>query len=177
VTLPLAVTEGDAARKPRVARLKAGAKRPDFPALPWTWDTSIEMVSAPGAAAFEEGAFYEHGGLSLQECVTPVLDVMAGAGTASGVTTPTQIEAIRWTGQRCRIDFAPPDTEIVAELRLAPGDSDSVVGGPKQPSDPGEIKVLVDEEKAAKGTTAYVVLLAPDGAVLAQRKTVVGGAE
>ena len=177
VTLPLAVTEGDAARKPRVARLKAGAKRPDFPVVTWTWDTSIEMVSAPGAAAFEAGTFYEHGGLSLQECVIPVLDVTTGAGTAGGATTTAQIEAIRWTGQRCRIDFAPADTEVVAEVRLAPGDSGSVVGGPKQPSDPGEIKVLVDEDRAAEGTTAYVVLLAPDGAVLAQRKTTVGGAE
>jgi hypothetical protein len=177
VALPLAVTEGDTARKPRVARLKVGVKRPDFPAVPWTWDTSIEMVSAPGAAAFEAGTFYEHGGLSLQECVIPVLDVAVGAGTASGVTTTAQIEAIRWTGQRCRIDFAPPDAEIVAEVRLAPGDSASVVGGPKRPSDPGEIKVLVDEDKAAEGTTAYVVLLAPDGAVIAQRMTTVGGAE
>jgi hypothetical protein len=177
VTLPLAVTEGDTARKPRVARLKVGVKRPDFPAVPWTWDTSIEMVSAPGAAAFEAGTFYEHGGLSLQECVIPVLDVAVGAGAASGVTTTAQIEAIRWTGQRCRIDFAPPDAEVVAEVRLAPGDSASVVGGPKQPSEPGEIKVLVDEDKAAEGTTAYVVLLAPDGAVIAQRMTTVGGAE
>ena len=35
----------------------------------------------------------------------------------------------------------------------------SAVGGPKSPSEPGEIKVLVDEEQAAEGTTAYVVLL------------------
>jgi len=176
-TLPLAVTEGDAARKPRVARLKAGAKRPEFPIIAWTWDTSIEMVSAPGAAAFEAGTFYEHGGLSLQECVIPVLDVTTGAGVTRGTATSAQIEAIRWTGQRCRIDFAPPDVEVVAEVRLAPGDSGGVVGGPKQPSDPGEIKVLVDEDRAAEGTTAYVVLLAPEGVVLAQRKTTVGGAE
>ena len=79
--------------------------------------------------------------------------------------------------ERCRIDFTPPDSEVVAEVRLTPGDSASVVGGPKQPSDPGEIKILIDEDKAAEGTTAYVVLLAADGAVLAQRKTIVGGAE
>jgi len=177
VTLPLAVTEGDIARKPRVARLKAGAKRPEFPITAWTWDTSTEMVSAPGAAAFEAGTLYEHGGLSLQECVIPVLHVATGAGVVGGAATSVQIEAIRWTGQRCRIDFAPTDIEIVAEVRLAPGDSSSMVGGPKQPSDPGEIKVLVDEDRAAEGTTAYVVLLAPDGAVLAQRKTTVGGVE
>lgn len=73
VNLPLAVTEGDAARKPRVARLKAGAARPDFPVVPWTWDSTVEMVSAPGAAAFESGTIYDHGGLSPQECVIPVI--------------------------------------------------------------------------------------------------------
>lgn len=173
VTLPLAVTEGDAARKPRVARLKAGAARPDFPIIPWTWDTSVDMVSAPGAAAFEAGTFYEHGGLSPQECVIPVIEVSARAGA----TGPSRIEGIRWTGQRCRIDFEPAEADVVAEVRLSPGDPSSAVGGPKSPSEPGEIKMLVDEDKAADGTSAYVVLLGPDGAVIAQGQTTVGGAE
>lgn len=172
VELPLAVTEGDAARKPRVARLKAGAARPDFPIVDWTWGISIEMVSAPGAAAFEAGTIYEHGGLSHQECVTPVLEVAASAGDSG----PAQIAGIRWTGQRCRIDFDPAEADVVAEVRLAPADAASTVGGPKPPSEPGEIKVLVDEEEAAEGTTAYVVLLSADGAVIAQRQTTVGGA-
>jgi hypothetical protein len=171
VTLPLAVTEGDAARKPRVARLKAGAARPDFPIVPWTWDSSVEMVSAPGAAAFESGAIYEHGGLSPQECVIPVVEVSVSAAAAG----PAQIEAIRWTGQRCRVDFEPAEADVVAEVRLSPGDASSAVGGPKAPSEPGEIKVLVNEEDAAEGTAAYVVLLAEDGTVVAQRQTTVGG--
>jgi len=173
VTLPLAITEGDAARKPRVARLKAGASRPDFPIVPWTWDASVEMVSAPGAAAFEAGTLYEHGGLSPQECVIPVLDITAG----DGATAPARIEGIRWTGQRCRIDYQPAEADVVAEVRLAPGDPSSAVGGPKAPSEPGEIKVLVDEDQAAERTTAYVVLLTPDGATVAQRQTIVGGGE
>ena len=171
VSLPLAVTEGDAARKPRVARLKAGAARPDFPIVPWTWDDSVEMVSAPGAAAFEAGTIYEHGGLSPQECVIPVIEVLASAG-ASG---PARIEGIRWTGQRCRIDFEPTEADVTAEVRLAPGDPATAVGGPKSPSEPGEIKVLVDEEEAAEGTTAHIVLLSEDGSVIAQRQTTVGG--
>lgn len=173
VTLPLAVTEGDAARKPRVARLKAGAARPDFPIIPWTWDTSVDMISAPGAAAFEAGTYYEHGGLSPQECVIPVIEVSA----RDGATGPAQIEGIRWTGQRCRIDFEPAQADVVAEVRLSPGDPSSTVGGPKPPSEPGEIKVLVDEDQAADGTAAYVVLIGPDGAVIAQHQTTVGGAE
>lgn len=172
VDLPLAVTEGDAARKPRVARLKAGAARPDFPIVDWTWDPSIEMVSAPGAAAFQAGTIYEHGGLSHQECVIPFLEVSASSGDSG----PVQISGIRWTGQRCRIDFEPAEADVVAEVRLAPADPTSTVGGPKSPSEPGEIKVLVDEEEAAEGTTAHIVLLAADGTVVAQRQTTVGGA-
>lgn len=173
VTLPLQVTEGDASRKPRVARLKSSSARPDFPILPWTWDSSVDMVSAPGTAAFEAGRLYEHGGLSLQECVIPVVTVTGG----DSLLTPVQIEAVRWTGQRCRIDYGPAEAEIVAEIRLRPGDSLSAVGGPKSPSEPGEVKVLVDEERAPAGATAWVVLLDPNGGVLAQTQTTVGGVE
>jgi hypothetical protein len=170
VELPLAITEGDAARKPRVARLKMGVARPDFPVVDWTWDSSIQMVSAPGAAAFEAGTIYEHGGLSHQECVIPVLEVSPSTGEGA----PVQIAEIRWTGQRCRIDFEPAEADVMAEVRLAPADPSSTVGGPKAPSEPGEIKVLVDEETAAEGTAAFVVLLSAAGSVVAQRQTTVG---
>lgn len=173
VTLPLQVTEGDAARKPRVARLKAAAARPDFPILPWTWDSSVEMVSAPGSAAFEAGRFYEHGGLSLQECVVPVVTVTPG----DSFVAPVQIEAVRWTGQRCRVDYGPTEAEVVAEIRLRPADASSVVGGPRPSAEPGEVKVLVDEEQAPAGATAWVVLLDRNGGVLAQAQTMVGGTE
>ncbi|MBY6706231.1 BREX-1 system phosphatase PglZ type B [Rhodococcus sp. BP-241] len=170
VELPLAITEGDFARKPRVARLKAGAARPDFPIVDWAWGTAIEMVSAPGASAFEAGTIYEHGGLSHQECVTPIIEIAASSSDVG----PAQIAGIRWTGQRCRIDFEPPQADVTAEVRLAPADGATNLGGPKSPSEPGEIKVLVDEEQATEGTEAYVVLLTADGSVVAQRQTVVG---
>ncbi|MGO1267548.1 MAG: BREX-1 system phosphatase PglZ type B, partial [Microbacterium gubbeenense] len=173
VSLSMQITEGDAARKPRVARLKAAAARPDFPILPWTWDPSVDMVSAPGAAAFESGCLYEHGGLSLQECVIPVITVTLGDSTAA----PAQIEAVRWTGQRCHIDYRPAETEVVAEIRLRPADASSAVGGPKSPTEPGEVKVLVDEERGPAGVNAWVVLLDLNGGVLAQAQTTVGGDE
>lgn len=173
VSLPIQVTEGDATRKPRVARLKAAAVRPDFPILPWTWDSSVDMVSAPGAAAFEAGCLYEHGGLSLQECVVPVVTVTRG-GSA---TAPVQIEAVRWMGQRCRIDYGPAEADVAAEIRLRPSDASSAVGGPKLPTEPGEVKVLVDEEQAPAGVNAWVVLLDPGGGILAQAQTTVGGIE
>lgn len=171
VELPLAVTEGDSARKPRVARLKAGANRPAFPIVDWTWGPGIQMVSAPGAAAFVSGTTYEHGGLSHQECVVPIIEISSSAGSAE----PAQIVNLRWTGQRCRIDFEPAEADVVGEVRTAPADAASAVGGPKSPTEPGEIKVLVDEDKAAAGIVAFVVLVSPDGAVVAQCQTTVGG--
>lgn len=173
VTLPLQVTEGDAARKPRVARLKAEAARPDFPILPWTWDSSVDMVSAPGTAAFETGRLYEHGGLSLQECVIPVVTVTRG----DTAIAPVVIDVVRWTGQRCRIDYVPAEADVVVEIRLRPADASSAVGGPKTPAEPGEVKVLVDEELAPAGATAWVVLVDQNGGVVAQTQTTVGVTE
>jgi hypothetical protein len=173
VELPLAITEGDAARKPRVARLKVGAVRPDFPIIPWTWSSTVEMVSAPGAAAFESGTIYEHGGLSPQECVIPVIEVSRSATPPA----PARVIGIRWTGQRCRVDFEPVEADISAEIRRAPVDAASTISGPKLPSEPGEIKLLVDEEQANEGEVVYVVLVGPDDAVVAQRQTTVGSKE
>ena len=175
VTLPLAVTEGDTARKPRVARLKAGAETSRLPGRHVDLGHFDRDGERSGCRSVRGRNLLRARRAESSGVRDPGNRHHSGVGTAGGATTTAQIEAIRWTGQRCRIDFAPADTEVVAEVRLAPGDSGSVVGGPKQPSDPGEIKVLVDEDRAAEGTTAYVVLLAPDGAVLAQRKTTVGG--
>ncbi len=172
VELPLAVTEGGSTRKRRVARLRDGVPISEFPTAPWTWDLSVTMVSAPGTAAFEDGVTYDHGGLSLQECVIPQLTVRNGSPAEGRAIA--QIEAVKWTGQRCRVDVLPPEPGITVEVRMSPGDPHSVVGGPKESRD-GEAKVLVSDD-ALDGETAYVVLLAPDGNVVAQRETTIGGA-
>ncbi|RXR27931.1 BREX-1 system phosphatase PglZ type B [Oerskovia turbata] len=173
--LPLAVTDGGGTRKPRVARLREGAPPQPFPTVPWTWDPAVTMVSAPGAAAFEEGVTYDHGGLSFQECVIPVLTVADDPASTVEKLFAAQIHAIRWTGQRCRIDVVPPGAPVHGAVRISPGDATSTVGGPKAPNDDGEVKVLVSEEDAPEGTSAYVVLLEPDGTVVAQQQTTIGG--
>jgi len=174
IDLSLALTEGGNARKPRVARLRAGAPVPDLPHAPWTWDDTVTMVSAPGAACFEDGVTYTHGGLSPQECVVPVVDIQSPASPAeTGIAA--HIDEIRWTGQRCRIDVAPAGVAVLGTLRLRPADPSSNLAEPKTSTDDGEIKLLIDEDDAAEGTTAYVVLLDADGVVIAQHQTVVGG--
>jgi hypothetical protein len=51
-------------RKARCARLTTTAQSVNHPTIPWTWDESVRMVSPRGAASFEAGRVYEHGGLS-----------------------------------------------------------------------------------------------------------------
>ena len=168
VELPLHLTEGEDTRKNRTARLIAGATEVAYPALPWTWDANVTMVSAPGTAAFAQGVYYDHGGLSAQECVIPVITVTAGSVSA----VEARIENLRWTGLRCRVDIAPPLPGLAVEVRLAPGDARTTIAGPK-PVDDGEAKVLVTDDTHL-GQDAHVVLIDDGGDVIAQRRTQVG---
>jgi hypothetical protein len=172
--LPLAVTQGGGTRKPRVARLRDGAPTQAFPTVPWAWDPAVLMVSAPGSAAFEDGVTYEHGGLSLQECVIPVVTVTDGVESQVKRQIAAQIAGVRWSKQRCRIDVIPTDAPVTVVLRTAPGDPASAVAGPKAVNEDGEAKLLVSEEDAPEGTQVHVVLLAGDR-VIAQQLTTVGG--
>jgi hypothetical protein len=69
--LPEHLTE---VRKGRCARLKEGSHT-DQQVVPWHWDAAVRFAVAPGIHCYEAGKEYEHGGLSPQECVVPILTV------------------------------------------------------------------------------------------------------
>ncbi|WP_377828785.1 BREX-1 system phosphatase PglZ type B [Bradyrhizobium lupini] len=85
------------ARGSRVATLKEGAAT-NYVLLPWSWDQSVLLATAPGARAFYNGTEYAHGGVSPQECVLPVIDV-----TAEGEAAPLSISA-SWQRLRLRVE-------------------------------------------------------------------------
>ena len=43
----------------------------------WHWNENVTIAMAPGISGFTAGKYYEHGGVSLQECLTPMLDITA----------------------------------------------------------------------------------------------------
>ncbi len=45
--------------------------------VPWHWNPNVSVAMAPGIAGYVAGDYYNHGGLSLQECLTPVLNIRA----------------------------------------------------------------------------------------------------
>lgn len=43
--------------------------------VPWHWNANVSVAMAPGISGYVAGDYYNHGGLSLQECLTPVINI------------------------------------------------------------------------------------------------------
>ncbi len=157
-------------RKGRCARLKADSET-DYQTVLWYWDDSVRFAMAPGIACFEAGKSYEHGGLSPQECVTPVVTVTkVGAVTAQDV----EVSSIGWAGLRCKVTVkgAPDGAEI--DLRSEPaGSNTTIVAGGKRLDDGGEASLLVEDDSLL-GEPVYLVVLGPDDSLLLQSEIKVG---
>ena len=166
VTLPLHLTD---ARKGRCARLKPSATF-NGQTVPWHWDAGVRIAVAPGIGCYVAGREYEHGGLSPQESVVPMLTVSAKVNTATTVT----IQEVKWTGMRCRVQITGASSGMVADLRTKAADaSTSLAEEPKAPRD-GKASLMVADD-SQEGFSAAVVVVGADGSVLAQYLTNVGG--
>lgn len=61
-------------RLTRCAILKDNVQ-PEGLVVPWYWNPSVSVAMAPGIAGYVAGDYYNHGGLSLQECLTPEMNI------------------------------------------------------------------------------------------------------
>lgn len=155
-------------RKGRCARLKEGA-RTEQQTVPWSLDPRVPVAVAPGIAAYEAGKEYEHGGLSLQECVVPVLAVRPVR-----TVEPVSVEDVRWTGLRCRVVVGGAPGGAAVDLRSRAADPASSLTG-ERPLKPDGTATLFVEDDWREGEPAILVVLGPDGRVLAQSAVMVGG--
>jgi hypothetical protein len=171
VVLPQHLTVGGANRKARCGRLEQGAVT-TMQTVPWTWDPTVSIAVPPGSSAFEAGQVYEHGGLSPQECVTPVLIVSAPAGT-SDVSAEVSI-SVRWHGLRALAAVAGAPVGASIDLRRKAGDPASSVSDAVAPLDAdGAAKLLVEDDELI-GTTVFAVVLDAAGTVVGQKMIEVG---
>lgn len=165
------LTKDGAMRKGRAARLAEGAVT-DIPMVPWHWDSNVRVAVAPGIRVFSGSPAYEHGGISPQECITPV--VIATQGSRS---SPDLQLAVAWSGLRAHVSFLgalPPEAQV--DLRVVPGDfATSLSGGSRPLGADGKASLLVADEDQ-EGAEAFAVVVA-DGRVLAQLSVIVGGGQ
>lgn len=170
VELPLHLAD---IRKGRCARMKVTSAT-EQQTVPWYWDDSVRFATAPGIACFEAGKEYEHGGLSPQECVTPVITVEK---PDAGAPVVAAFESLLWSGLRCRVSVRGTPPGATVDLRREPANAQSsVAAGGKPLDEEGKASLLVPDDDLA-GTSAFLVVLGSAGAPLLQQETVVGGAD
>ena len=153
-------------KKGRCAVLK-GLNASAYPTVPWTWDADVPVTLAPGVHSFEASEVYTHGGLSLQECVIPVLTVRG-----QGAVQPVTFESLRWTGNRCRVQVTGGSGLTVDLRRRAADAGSSVLTTAKAVGADGSVALLVEGDDM-DGTAAVLVAL-KDGQVVRQQPVTVG---
>jgi hypothetical protein len=154
----------------RCAAIKGDSQVP-VPTAAWSWNPSEQFATPNGAACFNTGGSYSyaHGGISLQECLTPVLVVSGGSSS----TPAAAITEISWKGLRCNLEVSGGTAGMTADLRREAAGGPSVATMAKGIDD-GGARLLVEDDEL-EGAAVVAVLLSPDGRVIAQRRTWVGG--
>jgi hypothetical protein len=149
----------------RCAVLKPGYSVPEgvLP-LPWRWRDTVTVISAPGIAVFYDGACYAHGGLSLQECLTPDFVIERG-----GAAAPEGVK-VSWRALRCTAEVASGAEGLRFDLRRkAMEPSTSFLGAPVPLSATGRATTLVPHDNA--GELAYAILADSQGNVVFTTET------
>ncbi len=164
--LPSYLTES---RWGRCAALKDTATT-DLHTVPWHYNPSVAIALPPGVSCFRAGTEYSHGGLSVQECVTPVLTVSSKVEAMTAA-----IESVAWVGLRCKVKVAG-GSGLRADIRTKLADSTSSVAFELKGLDSaGQATLLVSDDH--EGLAVVVVLIDADGRVVAKSQTTIGGTE
>lgn len=165
VDLPKHLTESKWARCATIA----GNSHVDVPTAPWHWNTAEQFATGPGIACFTASNCYAHGGLSIQECLTPDLHIERTGDTQERAS----IESVTWKNMRCFVIATNRRAGVKADLRLATPAGLSVAASTKVLDEDGSTSLLLEDDEH-ETADLVVVLLGSDGSVLAQHKTKVG---
>lgn len=162
--LPRYLTE---TRWGRCALLKEGSAAGAL-TVGWYWNRDVSVAMAPGISSFVAGRVYEHGGLSLQECLTPVMSIESETKIAA---VTADIDSVKWLGLTCKVAVST-EADISAQLRKSPADPDSAVSEMKSVKD-GNVRLLVEDDDL-EGVPVVIVLLDTQGNVLYRKSTLIG---
>jgi hypothetical protein len=153
----------------RCAFIKEGAKT-DLLHLPWRWNPSIFIAYASGISFFKKNEEYAHGGISIHECLIPVL-LVENTNTAF---VQAEIKSVKWVNLKCVVNTDDVPDGYSIDIRTKYSDENSsIVLSPNKGLKGNTVSLMVDD--AAESAAATIVLLDSDGRILDKKPTTVGG--
>lgn len=156
----------------RCASIKPGAFTNER-LYPWFWNPNQHFALADGVSCYSKSVDYNHGGLSLQECLT--LDLVVTRGGSAPGKQIVDVTDVAWQGLRCTVGADGQYANLSLDLRMHAGDpTSSVVVSMKPLKENGTASVVVENEDL-QGRAAFLVLLSASGELVAEANTVIGG--
>ena len=155
----------------RCAALKPEANA-EVQTFKWYWNAGVAIATPPGAGCYRASIEYSHGGVSLQEMVTPVLRVSA-AKAGSGIA---RLVEAKWTGAKCRVSVEGEYAGMRVDVRMEQTDSSTSLLSDKQAREitpEGKVTVFLEDDSDI-GKQADVVLLDLSGQVIHSLPTTLG---
>jgi hypothetical protein len=154
----------------RCAVLKDSSKGTSL-TFAWDWCADVQIAMAPGISSFIAGNDYSHGGLSLQESLVPVIEIMNQHPAAKKKTVT--IKKVSWVGLRCHIEIEPMQDGLMADIRTKAAVADSTVAASPKAIEQGKASLVVPDDELI-GTAAIVVILDNAGNVVQKAATTIG---
>ncbi len=156
----------------RCAAIKPGAATGER-SYPWYWNPNQQFVLADGVSCFGRSVDYNHGGLSLQECLT--LDLVVTPSEQVSGQPVAEVTDIAWKGLRCTVGVDGQYANLSLDLRTQAGNpASSLVVSVKPLKNNGTASVVVENEEL-EGQAAFLVLLNATGELVAEASTRIGG--
>ena len=138
----------------------------------WSWCKDVQIAFAPGISSFISGAEYAHGGLTLQECLVPIISLEVKE--LSLVDTTLEILKITWKGLRCSIEVGTSKANLFADIRIKPLVASSSLASSAKPLELNKVSLVVENDEYL-GSAAIVVILDKDGNLVQKIATTIGG--
>jgi hypothetical protein len=155
----------------RCAALKAGAQT-DAQCFKWYWDPNVVMASPPGAGSYRAGIEYSHGGVSLQEMVTPTIRVKIARTSGRSA----QLREAKWNGARCNVLVSGECRGVRIDVRTVQSDPSTSLLTDKlarETTSEGRVTLYLEDD-ANIGKDALIVLLDASKQVIDSQHTKIG---
>jgi hypothetical protein len=137
--------------------------------LPWRWNPGTFIAFAPGISFFKKNEEYAHGGISLQECLLPVL-VIENLTTSNNTA---RITDAKWVGLTCRITTTDAQDGYKVDIRTKFNDpSTSVLLSANRSVIENKITLMVDD--TAENQSVVVVLIDGNDRIIDKKLTLAG---